>query len=120
MSTPRKASHVLEAETAVSRVLSAEQAALAAVAQCEALAAEMVRKAGDTAQALRLRTETRIELLSARIKAQAESQLKQIHEEQERLSGDRSIDTATLARLAPAIEHLIDELVGNSAGAGKD
>lgn len=118
MNTPRSASPVVEAEAAASRVLEAERAARAQVAQCGLQAVRRVDEANARAQALRERTEARIARMSARVTAQAEERLRQIRAEQERITGETGADAATLTRLDAAIDNLVAEIAGADAPKG--
>jgi F0F1-type ATP synthase membrane subunit b/b' len=115
MSTPHRASHVLEAEEAVSRVLEAERIARAGVAASEAEAASLVAEANARAQALRERTAARIEYLSERMTSQAQQRLDRIRAEQERLAAETGADPGTLARLRAAIDKLVLEIAGGES-----
>ena len=119
MNMPRSASPIVEAEATASRVLEAERAARAQVAQCEAEAARRVSDANARAQALRERTEARITRLSARMTAQAEERLRQIRVEHERIADETGADAATLARLQSAIGNLVSEIAGVAVRAPK-
>jgi vacuolar-type H+-ATPase subunit H len=119
MNTPRGASPMLEAQQAASRVLEAERAARAQVAQCEFEAARRVSEANARAQALRERTEARMACLVTRMTVQAEERLHQIRSEQERLAGETGADARTLARLESAIEYLVSEIAGADAKTPK-
>ena len=119
MNTPSSASPVLDAEAAASRVLEAERAARAQVAQCEIEAARRVSEANARAQALRERTEARMAHLTMRMTVQAQERLHHIRAEQERLAGETGADARTLARLESAIENLVSEIAGGDATAPK-
>lgn len=119
MNTPRSASPVVEAEEAASRVLEAERAARAQVAQCEVEAARRVSEANALAQALSERTEARIARLGGRMTARAQERLHQIRTEQEVLASETGADTATLARLDAAIDNLVVEITGADGKAPK-
>ncbi len=119
MNTPRSASPIVEAEAAASRVLEAERAARAAVAQCEVEAARRVSAANARAQALRERTEARMARLSMRMNVQAQERLHQIRTERELLAGETGADAATLARLDSAVEKLVSEIAGVDSDSGK-
>ena len=110
---------MLEAEQAASRVLEAERAARAQVAQCEFEAARRVSEANARAQTLRERTEARMARFSTRMSAQDEERLQQIRTEQERLAAETGVDATTLARLGSAIETLVSEIAGVAPGSGK-
>jgi vacuolar-type H+-ATPase subunit H len=118
MSTPRRPSHVLEAEDAVSRILEAERIARAQVTQCESEAARLVGEANAKAQLVRDRTAARVERLSARLASQAQERLAQIHTERERLASETGADPATLTRLQAAIGKLVVEIAGGDAKSG--
>ena len=119
MNTLRGASPVLEAEQAAFRVLEAERAARAQVAQCEVEATRRVSDANARAQALRERTEARMARLSTRMTVQTQERLHQIRTEQERLAGQTGVDATMLARLDSAIEKLVSEIAGVDSDSGK-
>ena len=119
MNPPRSTSPIVEAEAAASRVLEAERAARAQVAQCEDEAAHRVDEANARAQALRERTEARIGRLSVRMTLQAQERLHQIRTEKERLSGETGADATMLARLDSAVEKLVSEIAGVDSDSGK-
>ena len=119
MNTPRNASPVLEEEAAASRVLEAERAARAQVAQCEVEAARRVSEANARAQAVRERTEARMARLSTRMTVQAQERLHQIRTEQELLAGETGAGATMLARLDSAIDKLVSEIAGVDSDSGK-
>ena len=119
MNTPRRASPIEHAELAATRVLEAERTARAQVLRGEAEAARRVDEANAGAQALRERTEARIEHLSARMTGQAQQRLDRIRTERERVAGETGADAATLVRLELAIDKLVEEITGGYAKTPK-
>jgi hypothetical protein len=119
MNTLHSGSPIVEAEAAASRVLEAEHAARAQVAQCEIEAARRVSEANARAQALHERSEARLARLKTRMSVQAQKRLHQIQTELELLAGETGADATVLARLASAIEKLISEIAGVASESEK-
>lgn len=103
-------------EEAMNRVLEAERAADAAVADCATRAAAVIEMAQQQARRIHSRTDSRISQVHAHCALALGRQVETLLQQEAEQAADASLDAAMHQVLAAAVERLAQSLTDNAAG----